>query len=185
MNLYNISFTATCKQCNSTNSFMRVLVDHDNEDEIENPTFNELLNYVDRGEITVCPMCETTGQFNITKFEFDDNEITNEIANTATPYSTYIIKSDKNNGEIRAWIEAGYFSIAEVSVAFDAIKKFFDNELWNEPLEGKDNGAFEINVEFYKDPFQTKVILKNNDYSQDEITMIVKAMYDNIPNDRK
>lgn len=180
-----ITFTATCEKCSSTNKFTRLLYAEDDEDEIVNPTFDELLDHVDRGEFAICPMCGTKGQFDISKFDFDDKKIVKDSFNEKLPYSIYVLKSDKSNGEIRIWNEPGYFSIAEVSIAFDSINKFFEEELWSEPLEGEDNGFFDLNVEFYKDPFKTNVVLNCEGYSQDEIIMVVNGFYENIPNDKK
>jgi hypothetical protein len=184
INGYNIEYTATCRECNSSNSFMKVLITKE-DDEIENPSFGECLEYIEYGKLAICPICNTQGQFTISRIVFDDNEIKNGIKNIKKPYLTYVLKSDKTNDEFRAWIESGYFAIGHVIIAFRKIQNFIDTELWFEPLEGENNGSLELKVEFYRDPVETKVILDNNGYSQDEIIMVVKTLYDGIPSDQK
>jgi len=130
-------------------------------------------------------MCGTVGDFDISKFELDGQEIVNELQNENEPSFTYILRSKKINGVAECWNVPGYFSIAEVSVAFEAIDEFFDNEIWRGPTEGEINGSFELSVEFYYDPFKTKVILNNDGFGREEIMMIVKDFYDSIPKDKK
>lgn len=161
---------------------MKVLM---SEEDIENPRYIELMNYIDHGEYAVCPICGSEGQFFILKFEFDDEEIINDSVSPIKPYAIYSLKSDKNNGEIRCWNEPGSYSIGHVGIAFDSFNKFFKNELLNEPLVGKEIGNIELKVEFFKDPFYNKVILHNEGYSQKEIIMVVNGYYDQIPNDQK
>ncbi len=181
INGYNI---ASCKKCFTINKFLKTLITKEDE-EIENPTFQECLKYIDHGELAVCTACNNQGQFNISEIIFDDIVVPIGIQVSRKPYSTYILKLDKSNGKIRAWIESGYFSIAQVSIAFDAIKEFVETDLWFEPLEGDSDGSFELRVEFYQNPFEKKVHLNNKGYSQDEIIMVVKGLYDGIPNDQK
>ena len=101
-------------------------------------------------------------------------KVTAEISNK------YTIGANKNAGEIKAYIEEGFFTPMETDIAFTKIRQKL-KELANFDYISTESGTLKIIVNFYKDTsIRTHVDIENTGFDLETIKMIVDGMYNNI-----
>lgn len=104
-----------------------------------------------------------------------ENELMQKV--NAETRNQYIIGALKEDGEIRAFIEEGYFAPLEVDFAFTKIRQKL-KELSYFDYPTFENGNLRITVSFFKDTsIKPHVDIENTGFDLETIKMVVEGLY--------
>ncbi len=165
MYYHRIVYQVACRNCRSirlpesTNFWSDV--------EIQHMTRDELISKMNNFKNLQCEECGNFGKWLVFKIQLDDNdEVTDQ----------YKINIFKENGKIYGKPEDGYYSPAEIEVAFMDIREKI-TEVQSQNFPSRPNGSAFIMVDFLnKEPYSRVSIFDIDGLSIREVSMFIDAI---------